>query len=206
MLVSFVAILVSGIGISKVVFPDASAGPAAKYLHYGASALALALTGVHLGLHMGWIGQRMPFLKKLPSLLRRALAVVLSVAVLMVGAYSVTNTAFLNWIANLGMIPASFAQSVPADGETAAEPAGDALTETEGGHGQGGGGNGLRDGTGPHGSGNGEGAQDVSVGEVLLSFLSIFLGFTVLTGWIDGAGKALRRRRLRKSLAANGAA
>ncbi len=206
LLISFIVILVSGIGISKVVFPNSSAGPAAKILHYGASALALALAGVHLGLHMGWIGQRMPFLKKIPSLLRRALAVVLSIAVLMLGAYSVTNTAFLNWIANLSMIPASFAQSAPADDEQAAGPAVDTLAEAEGGHGQGGGGTGLRDGTGPHGSGNGEGAQDVSVGGVLMSFLSIFLGFAVLAAWIDGAGKALRRRRLRKTPAATGAA
>ena len=123
---SFAYVLVSGILISKVVFPSTSGGNAFKMGHYAAAALALALSGVHLGLHMGWIGQRMAFLKQWPLLLRRGLAVVLSVAVLAFGGLQITSTSFLQWLGNIGVVfgattgaPGGMEQ--PVAGQTKAE-------------------------------------------------------------------------------------
>ena len=101
---SFAYVLVSGILISKVVFPSTGGGMAFKLGHYAAAALALVLTGVHVGLHMGWIGQRMPFLRRLPVLARRGLAVLLSVAVLAFGALQLTSTGFVGWLSNIGTV------------------------------------------------------------------------------------------------------
>ena len=100
----FTYILVSGIMISKIVFPSTSGGGSFKMGHYAVAALALALTGIHVGLHMGWIGQRMGFLGKLPRLLRRGLALLLSVAVLVFGGMQLTSTSFVRWLGSLGVV------------------------------------------------------------------------------------------------------
>ncbi|MCE5344304.1 MAG: DUF4405 domain-containing protein, partial [Eubacteriales bacterium] len=159
LLASFTFILVSGILISKVVFPNIGADAKAnvKIWHYGISAFALVLTGIHTGLHMGWIRQRMGFLRKFPAALRQTLAVVLSVAVLAFGAYSVTSTAFLNWIANLGVSISSAAPAQVGQAQTTEDGAIDVLTEADSDmgteqHRGGGNGTGLQDGLGPHGS------------------------------------------------------
>lgn len=100
----FVYILVSGIMISKIVFPTTGGGGSFKMGHYAVAALALALTGVHVGFHMGWIGQRMAFLKKLPKLARRGLAIVLTLAVLVFGGMQLTSTSFVQWLGNIGVV------------------------------------------------------------------------------------------------------
>ncbi len=112
---SFAYVLVSGILISKVVFPSTGGGMAFKLGHYAAAALALVLTGVHVGLHMGWLGQRMPFLRRLPILARRGLAVLLSVAVLVFGGLQLTSTSFTGWLGSIGAVFGA-QQSMPAGG------------------------------------------------------------------------------------------
>ena len=81
--------------------------------HYAAAALALALTGIHVGLHFGWIGQRMGFLKKLPLWLRRGLAIALSLAVLVFGGLQLTSTSFVSWLSNTGVVFGA-SQSMPS--------------------------------------------------------------------------------------------
>lgn len=112
---SFAYVLVSGILISKVVFPSTGGGMAFKLGHYAAAAFALVLTGVHVGLHMGWIGQRMSFLKRLPVLARRGLAVLLSVAVLAFGGLQLTSTGFVGWLGSIGSVFGA-QQAMPAGG------------------------------------------------------------------------------------------
>ncbi|HNW86849.1 MAG TPA: DUF4405 domain-containing protein [Candidatus Limiplasma sp.] len=109
----FVYILISGIMISKILFPTSGGGMGFKTGHYAVAALALALVGVHVGLHFGWIGQRIGFLKKLPKALKRGLCVVLSVAVLVFGSLQLTSTSFLNWIGNL---PSMFTETQAPSG------------------------------------------------------------------------------------------
>jgi hypothetical protein len=212
---SFAAVLVTGILISKVVFPGGQAGNNVKILHYGAAALALAFTGIHVGLHARLVFHRFKALGKLPIFIRRGLAVALSVAMIGLGAWQATDTAFLNWIGNLSNIvttsSAQLAQSgTGTETQTSNGLLQEALTDTQenGGNGNGnGGGNGLgmKDGLGPHGSG--EGAQNATTNWLTeaLVFLSILLGLAVAVAWVD-AGFATLKRKRRKTAVSPGEA
>lgn len=223
LLLCFAYILFSGILISKVLFPGMDGRGSYKLGHYAVGALALALTGIHAGLHFGWMKQRLLWRNKIPLVLRRVIAIVLSAAVLGFGAYQFTSTAYVNWISNLNVVV--FAQSdtlspgaaaLPSDvnntDETTKEAADitaadtnndtEAVTITANSRGNGGGGTGLRDGTGPHGSGNGQGAQANadSVVTVLLSFLSILLSFGVVAAWLNECSLKLKQRRMLRKM------
>jgi hypothetical protein len=201
---SFTFVIVTGILISKVVFPSSGGEARFKTAHYAVSALALALAGVHLGLHAGWIGRRLGVLKRLPAVLRRTLAVVLSVAVLAFGVAQIVSTSFLTWIGGLGS--ASFTGTVPAQGDEAvfgdgAEAAGGNGTGSGNGYGNGDGqgkGQGLGDGLGPHGSGGDEQASASDALTAALSFAGILLAFAVVAAWADGGLDFLRRRKRRR--------
>lgn len=217
---SFSYVLVSGILISKVVFPGLGGGMAFKMGHYAAAALALVFTGLHIGLHVGWIGQRMKFLKRLPLVLRRVLAVTLSIAVLAFGGLQLTSTSFLSWLGNIGAVFGA-AQSIPEGGSaqhglsssTSAstdDDSGTALllqsdetsaeTGTEAG-------DTTRDssGMGPARGGHDEGgaASSSNVASVLLGFMSLMLSFATLTAWADAALRTVRRKRSRHTAAQN---
>ncbi len=198
---SFTFILVSGILISKVVFPGGNSGGWIKTAHYGVAALALMLTGVHIGLHIGWISQRMSIFKKLPVFLRRGLAVLLSAAVLAFGCYQFTTSSCLNWISNLGTVLSGnsmLSQQGGGKGENSSSASSLSLVETAEAETETGaqvnGGIGPRDGSGPHGSGNGSG-QFNNAAEIALRYLSILLAFAVVTAWADMGLKRLKRRR-----------
>ncbi|HPR77145.1 MAG TPA: DUF4405 domain-containing protein [Candidatus Limiplasma sp.] len=198
---SFTFILVSGILISKVVFPGGNSGGWIKPAHYGVAALALMLTGVHIGLHIGWISQRMAFFKKFPVFLRRGLAVLLSAVVLAIGCYQFTASSCLNWVSSLGtVLSGNSIQSQQDGGKGDNGSHGSSLSlvesaeaETETGA-QVNGGIGPRDGSGPHGNGNGSG-QSSNAAEIALRYLSILLAFAVVTAWADMGLKRLKRRR-----------
>lgn len=205
LLLSFGYVLISGILISKIVFPASGENHAFTAGHYAAAALALALTGVHVGLHWGWIRQRLPLVKKLPLMARRILAVTLSVAVLALGGIQLANTAFLQWIGNVGTIFSATQTASDGNGEgwrggteaqTAADTATDgtvtAAQEGQQGHngpGQGGG-QGLHKQEGASGSQN--------VGSVLLQYLSLLFSFAVVTAWLDGFWNSRRRGKARR--------
>ncbi len=226
LLLCFAYIIFSGIMISKVVFPGIEGNSSYKLGHYAVAALVLALTGIHAGLHFGWIKQRLRWRNKLPLALRRIIAIVLSIGVLGFGAYQFTSTAYLNWISNLNVVV--FAQSdtlLPGDAVlpsvannnveittetddiTTVDTSSDTevVTTTTSGRGNGGGGTGLQDGMGPHGSGNGQGSQANadSVVTVLLSFLSILLSFGVVAAWVNELSLKLKQRRMLRKMNAN---
>ncbi len=197
-LVSFIYILVSGILISKVVFPSGVRGASLiKTGHYAASALALLLVGVHIGLHYGWLNKRTP-VRRLPLWFRRAAAVFMSAVILGFGVYQMTATSFLQWMGSLGAV-INVSQALPDEGrgdEPALLPDGADETQFEEGHGSG-----PRNGQGK-GNGNGQGATaDLAVntdylGQVLLGFLSITLSFSVVIAWIDGLYLYRKRKKL----------
>jgi hypothetical protein len=210
MLLCFAYILVSGIFISKVLFDGERGASAFKTGHYAASALALVLAGVHLGLHYESVIKRTPA-RRLPLGLRRIAAVVMSAAILGFGVYQMTATSFLAWMGSLSAVvnvdaalpEGGFDEAqVPwlADGqEDAALRTGETDAQQPGG----GRGNGPPNGEG-QGQGNGNGAAtDLEVhpeylGEVLLGFLSITLSFSAAVAWIDGAARAYKRKKLIK--------
>ena len=96
LLLAFLAIGVTGILISKVVFSFHIQGNF-KTLHYFASALAVILMGVHLGLHADYI-----FGKALRKGASKAVKVALSVviaAMIAFGGYSLFATSFVRYLA-----------------------------------------------------------------------------------------------------------
>jgi uncharacterized membrane protein YgcG len=97
LLLAFLAVGVTGVLISKVVFSLHVAGNF-KTLHYFASALAILLMGVHLGLHADFLFGKL--LKKgAHKAAKLALAVVLA-ALIAFGGYSLTTTSFLRYLAS----------------------------------------------------------------------------------------------------------
>ncbi|MEA4929190.1 MAG: DUF4405 domain-containing protein [Candidatus Limiplasma sp.] len=205
LLLSFGYVLVSGILISKIVFPAFGGNKAFTAGHYAAAALALALTGVHVGLHWGWIRQRLPLVKKLPLVARRILAVTLSVAVLALGGVQLANTAFLQWIGNVGSIFSTPQAEGGGNGNGWRGGAGAQSTETIAADGtvteaqtgrQGHNGSGLGGGQGLHRQEGAAGSQDV--GSVLLQYLSLLFSFAVVTAWLDGFWNNRRRSRARR--------
>lgn len=95
LLLAFLAVGVTGVLISKVVFSLHVAGNF-KTLHYFASALAILLMGIHLGLHTDYIFGKL--LRKCANRVAKiALAVVLA-ALIAFGAYSLTTTSFLRYL------------------------------------------------------------------------------------------------------------
>lgn len=203
LLLCFAYILVSGIFISRVVFAGQRGASLFKTGHYAVSALALSLLGIHLGLHYAGLARRAKVCR-LPLLLRRVTAVVLSAAILGFGVYQMTATSFVHWMGSLGSVvgaalpeggeialPALQDEAeLPDAGELHAEPEG-----TGGGHGNGRGNGGTGQG---NGNGNGrEVAADPSIiGSVLLRFLSITLAFAVVAAWIDGAARCRKCKKL----------
>ncbi len=200
LLLCFTYILISGIFISKIVFDGQRGASVWKTGHFAVSALALVLIGVHLGTHYEFIIARL-HARKLPLLLRRIAAIVVSVLILGFGAYELTATSFVSWLGSLGVVVGT-GELLPdsehgeedtlpalADGTAAAlAPVG----EEEEVHGNGRGG----------GKGNGKG-KNANLGgfypslvpQVLLSFLSIALIPAVITAWIDGFQRARKRKK-----------
>ena len=97
LLLAFLAVGVTGVLISKVVFSLHVAGNF-KTLHYFASAFAILLMGVHLGLHADFLFGKL-LRKDANKAAKIALAVVLA-ALLAFGAYSLTTTSFLRYLAS----------------------------------------------------------------------------------------------------------
>jgi len=222
LLLSFGYVLVSGILISKVVFPASGGNHAFQAGHYAAAALALALTGVHIGLHVSCVSQRMKWLNRLPRLFRRSLAVLLSVAVLVFGGMQLTSTSFLEWIGNIGSIfgatqtvgsigerslsagapslennSAASASTADASGTSNVQADGSETASTVGASQGSSHGMGLMNGQGARGGESG----NTSIPGIWLSFTALMFAFAVLSAWLDGGLAAFRRRkRLRSAL------
>lgn len=95
LLLAFLAIGVTGILINKTLFQIHVAGNA-KALHYFASALAIILMGVHLGLHADYIFGKL--LKNgANKAVKLALAVVLA-CIVAFGGYSLFRTQFVSFL------------------------------------------------------------------------------------------------------------
>jgi len=196
LLACFTYILVSGISISKILFEGSRGASVLKTGHFAVSALVLLLLGIHLGLHYDSILTRTPA-RKLPLLLRRIAAVVMSVVILGFGIYEITATSFVSWISGLGVaigasdvLPESdHEETLPAltDGEAAIAPEGEE-TEVHGGGGGGkGGGLGKNENLG--------GFYPETIPEVLFGFLSITLVTAVIVAWIEGFQRAAKRKK-----------
>ncbi len=96
LLVAFLTIGVTGVLINKTLFEIHVAGNA-QTLHYFASAIAIILMGVHLGLHADYIFGKL-LRKGANKLAKAALAVALACLVAF-GGYSLVTTQFVRFLA-----------------------------------------------------------------------------------------------------------
>ncbi|MBQ6324997.1 MAG: DUF4405 domain-containing protein [Clostridia bacterium] len=93
LILSWVVVMVTGVLVSKKLFPFqvSSLNP----LHFFSAALALVMTGIHFGLHWnyfwGWMGKRI----RIP----KVVAVVLCFVILAFGGYRVVTSSFGRWVA-----------------------------------------------------------------------------------------------------------
>ena len=95
LLVAFLAVGVTGVLINKTLFQVQATGNA-KALHYFASAVAIILMGIHLGLHADYIFGKL--LKKgANKVVKIVLAVLLSCMVAF-GGYSLFSTQFVSFL------------------------------------------------------------------------------------------------------------
>jgi uncharacterized membrane protein YgcG len=109
LLVAFLTVGITGVLISKVVFSLHVSGNF-KTLHYFASAVAVILMGVHLGLHADYI-----FGKLLRKGAKKAGKIILAVVLALIvafGAYSLFTTSFVSYLA-APIQAASLSSSVP---------------------------------------------------------------------------------------------
>ena len=116
LLVAFLTVGVTGILINKTLFEIHIAGNA-KTLHYFASAIAIILMGVHLGLHADYILGKL-FRAGANKIAKIATAVMLA-ALVAFGGYSVFTTQFVSYLA----APIQTAQFSRGDFEPSGAPA-----------------------------------------------------------------------------------
>lgn len=96
--ICFFLIGLSGILMSKVVFHFNVQGNW-KTMHYFCAALALTLTGIHLGMHGAVIGHTLARkLKKIPAKVSAAVFVIISLVIVTFGAYSLKSSSYSRWI------------------------------------------------------------------------------------------------------------
>lgn len=96
LLAAFLAVGVTGVLINKTLFSIRAAGNA-KTLHYFASAVAIILTGVHLGLHADYIFGKL--FKQGANKVAKIATVVLLAALIAFGGYSLSATRFVSFLA-----------------------------------------------------------------------------------------------------------
>lgn len=110
LLIAFLTVGITGVLISKVVFSVHVSGNF-KTLHYFASAVAVILMGVHLGLHADYIFGKL-IRKGAKKAGRIILAVVLALVVAF-GAYSLFTSSFISYL-TAPIQAASLSNSIPS--------------------------------------------------------------------------------------------
>ena len=122
---AFLAVGVSGVLISKVVFSFHVPGNF-RTLHYFASAVAIILMGVHLGLHADYLFGKL--LCKGANWVTKAVLCVVLAAMIAFGGYSLFTTSFLRFLAaplpSIGMFHGRFQASgqIALDGSSGERP------------------------------------------------------------------------------------
>jgi len=178
---SFLGLLVTGLGISKIVFKQiAFLGNAGNPFHFFFGGLSLILLGIHLGLHWDWIKiSVLKFYAKSPKWVRSVLTLA-AIGFSGFGLYSLINSSMGRWLT------AVFAKSgVPA------------------GMGPG---NGMGPGAGAGlhlGNGTGMGmhtAEQITVSSVVSTFF-IFLAIVVLFAFVTVVIEWLATRKSKKQAA-----
>ena len=216
LLLSFLAVGITGVLISKTLFSFHTGG-SAKTLHYFASAVSIILMGVHLGLHADYVFGKV-FQRGANKLAKVLLAVLLSCMVAF-GGYSLFTTQFVSFLAApivsaqfergaftpsgdaaldgaQGERPSDLSELPAFSGDSAQPPQGSGSSSFGGEHGQGQGngqgrGQGLGEGRGEGGSASG------SVALLIAQYVSIIALFGAVTvGILKLAGRRKRNQKV----------
>lgn len=182
LLISMTAVLITGLLISKTLPTALANGFRLRPWHYFSAALALALAGVHLGLHWGLL--RNALWNKLPlsGRVRTATGALLLCLVMGFGVYSLATTPYLFWFAQPFAVNTAVHEEgheLPINGEAPEDLHGEEGVK----------GKGL--GKGP-GKGLGKGREEIhvvspaAVFHTAASYASILLVFAVATAAVRG--------------------
>ena len=154
LLIDFVLMVITGIMISKVLFNFGYFG-IWKFIHNFLCAFALILVGIHLGLEWDTFYSMIRKIIKLPKNPSKSLVIVISLLILVGGAFSMANTSFADWLSG----PFTYDPSNPhGDGHGN----GLGLGKGNGGDGQHLNGTDMGNKTGKHLNGTGQGKHDGS--------------------------------------------
>ena len=213
LLVAFLTVGITGVLINKTLF-TIRVGGNAKTLHYFASAIAIVLMGVHLGLHADYIFGKL-FKKGANKIAKIATAALLA-AMVAFGGYSLVTTQFVSFLAaplqagqlshgtfqpsgdlaldgSSGDRPSDLSE-LPAFAGDGTQPSEDGTSATDGSgqvNGQGGGQGGRE----ALGGGHDEGGS-TSAALLIAQYVSVITLFGAATvGIVKLTGKGNRRRR-----------
>jgi len=98
LLLAFIAVGVSGIFISEILF-NLAGSPWWKSIHLFSAACALLLMGLHLGLNKSFISGIVRKILPLPAKLARITGLICTAILLVYGGLALTSTSFSNWLA-----------------------------------------------------------------------------------------------------------
>lgn len=183
LLICMTFIIVSGITMSKTIFPGMfNGGMFMKMGHYFASAVVIIIVGIHIGLHWSFIKGVFGKIIKLPSAITKPLGIICLAAILLFGSYSMATSSFSRWLTGPFTVTAMTNDGMQQKGDRPEGTfAGGARPQ------KGGGPEGMKDGELP--------GSSVSFGAILAliaSFGSITFVFSVLTAMIE---KILKRKK-----------
>lgn len=98
LVLSFLTVGGTGVVISKVVFQHSDKNMAMTQLHYTAAALALVLTGIHVGLHWKFIISTLANKIPLPVMARKVISVLLIIAIAVFGVCGTYTSKLRSWL------------------------------------------------------------------------------------------------------------
>ncbi len=99
LLVCVIVIALSGIMISRALFPEIGGNLLFWTLaHYFSAAVALLLCGVHIGLHWSFVKSMFARVVRLPRAVARPLGIVLVAAAIIYGGYNTMSSRFTGWL------------------------------------------------------------------------------------------------------------
>lgn len=97
LLIDFVLVVITGIMISKVLFSFGYFG-IWKFIHNFLAAFALILVGIHIGLEWDTFYSMVSKVIGLPKKPSKPVIIVISLLILVGGAFSIANTSFAEWL------------------------------------------------------------------------------------------------------------
>ena len=100
LVVSFLMIILSGIFISKELFPSISVAERGQWksVHYFFSAISIILAGIHIGLHWKFVQAMSRKIFRIPGKILKPMAVGAAIVLAAFGIYNLASGDFASWL------------------------------------------------------------------------------------------------------------